>query len=502
MKKWYIGWLLILLVSLTTYHVSAQSPNHNNLIYLYGSNSSNYKKQLERTNGHVGTVSPNYFNLTKDGQLIVSVDKEFVAYTKQKGYKITPFISNHWDQQLGIKAMENRKKLADDLAAAVLRHGLDGVNVDIENLTYAERNLQTQFLKRLSDKLQPHGKTVSIAVAPARFDTTRGWVGSYDFEAIGNIVDAVVIMGYDQSYPNGPAGPVAGLSWMEESIQYLSKKIPKEKLILAVPFYGRYWSDTEKGMGIYYPQAMNLIARNNAKIEFDTVHRTLRSSFKDQSTGQNYVIWFDNAQTIQERIQLAEKYGLKGWGAWHLGQEDPHLWTALNQRGPFIDIHHHWAKKDILAMNERNLIQGYQNRTFRPTNAISREEVATILTHTLKYDIKSNAAFVDVAPTRWSFPFVSTISIYGMMKGYPDQTFRPDKPITRAELATALARSFSVTPTTQASELRDIRNHWAYADIVKLQQAGILSGYPDQTFRPNQTVTRAEAAVMMNRILQ
>ncbi|WP_164985005.1 S-layer homology domain-containing protein [Ammoniphilus sp. CFH 90114] len=503
MIKWFAS-LFIIIFSLTSTTLSAQSPNHHNLIYLYGATSNTYKKQLEQTNGQVGTLIPNYFNLTKDGQLVVNVDTDFVAYAKKKGYRITPFISNHWDQQVGIQAMANRVKLADDLAAAVLKNDLDGINIDIENLTYAERDLQTEFLKRLTDKLKPHGKTVSIAVAPARFDTTKGWVGSYDFEAIGKIVDVVFIMGYDQSYPNGPEGPVAGLPWVEESVKYFIKKMPKEKIVLGVPFYGRYWTETNRGHGIHYPVAMNLMNKNNATMEYDAVNSTMKSKFTDQASGKKYEIWFDNADTILERIKLVEKYQLKGWGAWHLGQEDTRIWTALQPGNqPFRDIASHWAKKDILAMKDRELLRGYSDDTFRPGQQITREEVATLLTQALRFDIKKDGGFKDVSASRWSFPYVSTISVYGMMKGYPDQTFRPAHPITRAEFAAALARSFAVTPKNGTeSSFSDIHQHWAREDIVKLQQAGILSGYQDGSFRPDQTVSRAETAAMLHRILQ
>lgn len=505
MKKWISFLVMSLFLSLTGNILAAPTPNLNNMIYLYGGNATTYQKQLEQTEAQVGTLVPHYFGLTPNGNLKSFIDIQFVQYAHANNYRITPFITNDWDQKVGIKAMENWEKLADDLAQAVMEYELDGINIDIENLTFAQRDLQTKFLSRLATHLHPKGKTVSIAVAPASYDTNKGWAGSYDFEAIGKMADTVYIMAYDQSYPMGPEGPVAGLPWVEKSIQYLIKKVPKNKLVLGVPFYGRYWTETNKGQGIYYTTAMKLINKNKATIQFDSENVSNVTRFRDKSSGKDYVIWFDSADTLLKRVNLVSKYGLKGWGAWHLGQEDIQIWSLLNQHVLFKDINNHWAKDSISLMNEYNWMKGYEDHSFRPQNPISREEVATLLTNALKLkSTKSASSFKDLAKDRWSFPYVSTISTYGLMKGYPDQTFRPTHSITRAEFASSLARSFSLAqhkPTSSVS-FQDVSNHWASHDIKTLNEAGIISGYGDGTFRPNQIVTRAEAAVMLSKIIR
>jgi spore germination protein YaaH/cell wall-associated NlpC family hydrolase len=318
-------------LTIQTSSFAQEAPNVNNVIYLYGGTSETYKKQLSITNNQVGTVSPNYFNLDAKGNLVAQVDKSFVDYAHQNSYKITPFISNHWDYELGALAMENRVALSQQIAQSIIQNNLDGINVDIENLTIKEKEAQTEFLQLLVDQLRPHGKTVSIAVAPARFDTTYGWVGSYDFEAIGKIVDTVFIMAYDQSYPGGPAGPVSGYPWVKETVLYLTSKIPSQKLVLGVPFYGRYWTDSVKGSGITFEGAQSLIARNNAEIQWDPYHQTSFAKFKDQESETNVEVWFDNGESLKKKISLVKEYNLRGWGAWRLGQEDQKIWGMLSQ---------------------------------------------------------------------------------------------------------------------------------------------------------------------------
>lgn len=308
------------------------SPNKDNMIYLYGGSAQTYKKQLAITKNLVGTLIPGYFDIDSSGNLIDRVDPSFVRHAHDNGYKITPFISNHWDYELGAKAMANRVKLAEQLAHAALKHNLDGVNIDIENLTEKERKAQTEFLQLLVKKLRPHGKTVAIAVAPVPYDTDKGWFGSYDFEEIGKTADTVFIMAYEQHYLSGAAGPQAGVDWTKSSIRYLSSKIPKQKLVLGVPFYGRYWTWNVKGNAFTFAQAERLMKRNGVSFKWNKAHQSTFALFIDKNTGTQYEIWIDNAESLKKKISLVEQFGLRGWGGWRLGQEDPQIWSMLAEQ--------------------------------------------------------------------------------------------------------------------------------------------------------------------------
>ncbi|WP_221563040.1 NlpC/P60 family protein [Alkalihalobacillus sp. TS-13] len=331
MKKiiWLLALFFMFSFSLLNSASAQGTPDRNNIVYLFGGTTEEYKQQLSKTNNQVGTISPEYFHLDADANLIETVDPELVDYAHNNGYKVTPFLGNSFNYQLGVKAMENRENLADQVTQSVLENNLDGVVVDIENLSEKERDQHTDFVRLLADQLQPHGKTVDVAVAPAVQDTYYGWYGSYDYGALGNIADTIFIMAYDYSYPGGPEGPVAPYDWMKNSVSYLTTKIPNEKLVLGVPFYGRYWTDTTKGYGITYSRTSALIQENNAEVKWDEQSKTNYTNFMDQRSGTNYEIWFDDARSLQEKISIADEFGLKGWGAWALGQEDPALWDSL-----------------------------------------------------------------------------------------------------------------------------------------------------------------------------
>ena len=150
-------------------------------------------------------------------------------------------------------------------------------------------------------------------------------------------------------------------------------------------------------------------------------------------------------------------------------------------------------------------IAGYEDGTVRPNNNITRAEVATIFFRLFTDEYRetywsTNNPFSDVAYTAWYNNAVSTTSNAGIIAGYPDGTFQPNNYITRAEFATIAARFLSeeyVGPDL----FTDISGHWAAEYINRAANAGWINGYPDGSFRPNAYITRAEAMTLVNSML-
>lgn len=108
--------------------------------------------------------------------------------------------------------------------------------------------------------------------------------------------------------------------------------------------------------------------------------------------------------------------------------------------------------------------------------------------------------FSDVSRGAWFNNPVSTMATLGIVKGYPDGTFRPNEPITRAEFA-AIAARFDESSRYGETRFTDVTGHWAIREIAKAYNNGWIKGYPDSTFRPNRNITRAEAMTLINRVL-
>lgn len=158
-------------------------------------------------------------------------------------------------------------------------------------------------------------------------------------------------------------------------------------------------------------------------------------------------------------------------------------------------------KKDHFAY-----IIGYPEDDVRPEANITRAEVATIFFRLLtdeareQYSVKTNP-YPDVNEGDWYNNAISTLTNAGIIDGYLDGTFRPNNPITRAELS-KMAASFYNTQTDKTSTFSDIANHWAEQFIEAAYWYGFIDGYPDGTFKPNQYITRAETMKIVNRTLE
>lgn len=315
-----------------------------NMSYLYFGNTSSYISQVDKTQGNLSQVSPSYFDLNADGSLKITsqYDPAFVTQMHARGIKVIPFLSNHWDRTLGRQALSNREKLSSQIAEFIVKNNLDGLQVDIENVTDIDREAYTDLVRLLREKL-PANKEVSVAVAANPNGWTKGWHGSYDYKELSKYASYLMIMAYDESYAGGPQGPVASYSWVERSIQYsLNQGVAADKIVLGIPFYGRYWKEGEAtgGAGISNNRVDEMLAKYGGTVTYDEASQSPKATITIKSgdptmtiagtklTAGTYHIWYENHESIKAKLQLIHKYNLKGSGSWSLGQESSSIWQS------------------------------------------------------------------------------------------------------------------------------------------------------------------------------
>lgn len=490
-----------------------------NMSYLYG--SYDYISLVERTNGALDEVSPSYFDLNKDGSLSLNVvDTNFVNAMHQKGITVVPFLSNHWDREKGRNALKNKEILVNQIVNAVKKYNLDGVNVDLENLTEADRNEYTNLVKLLKERL-PSGKTVAVAVAANPYGWTSGWQWSYDYSKLAKYSDYLMLMAYDEHYEGGASGAVAGIEFVEQSIQYALKYVNSEKIVLGIPFYGRYWKNGSSygGYGVTINRIEKLVSKYTSKVVYDTNAEAVKATItikngeicpvingKALSAG-TYTFWYENEQSLTKKLELISKYNLKGSGSWSLGQEDAGTWSYYKNvvngdTDAFYDVSEsYWARDEIYYARDNGWVEGKSENKFEPEIGLTRAEFATMLCRILGYSTDSNTnTYIDVNG-HWAKGAISAVSKAGLMNGYSDGSFMPDKEITREEVVKVLYYLSSDSKLFEGKSFSDVESsRWSYKFIEKMSGLGIINGYQDGSFKPENVIKRSEMVVILKRM--
>jgi spore germination protein YaaH len=495
-----------------------------NMSYIFFGEPSQYAARVKDTKESINEISPCYFEIKNDGSLKItaSIDQKFINEMHDKGIKVVPFISNHWDRSLGRLALSKRNKLADQIIDAINYYNLDGINVDLENLTEEDRDNYTDFVRLLRSKISKD-KTLAVAVAGNPRGFTTGWHGSYDYRALGEYSDYIMIMAYDEHYSGGVAGSVAGIKFVEDSIKYALKWVPGEKVVLGIPFFGRIWKDGGgmKGQGASLNDIQNLLWGYLSQVTFDyatlspkaTV--TIKASdikpyiFGNRLDAGTYTIWYENEDSIKHKLRLVEKYGLKGTGSWSLGQEVSNTWNYYNlwlNGHYFTDSQGHWAMKPIIFTANKGWMIGDGSTSFAPDNSLTRAEAAVVMVRALGLkDIGgSNKDFNDTLG-HWARKEIEIASQHQIVFGIGDGTYRPDDSITREEVAVLVDRVFenNEAPVVSIEAYKDVSSQdcaWSYDSIMGLTQRGVLTGSPNGYFFPKHRASRAEMATLLYRL--
>ena len=168
---------------------------------------------------------------------------------------------------------------------------------------------------------------------------------------------------------------------------------------------------------------------------------------------------------------------------------------------PAPDIDGHWAELQIEYMMSKDIVGGYPDGTFKPGNTITRAEFMKMVNNASGFTAAGSKTFTDVSAADWYAPEIAKAAAAGFISGYPDGSMRPNANISRQEAAVMIARASQLDLTaapdldkfSDAPELAD----WSRSAVAACSQAGYINGYPDGTFRGSQSITRAEAIVII-----
>ncbi|WP_181410241.1 glycosyl hydrolase family 18 protein [Paenibacillus sp. tmac-D7] len=304
-----------------------------------GTSSDGTIRSHVNTTSGLDVVSPTYFNLEDSaGNVTDTSNKDTVAWLKKQGYAVHPLVHNQFDPKLTtafLASKEARGKFIGTLVNKAAQLGVDGLNIDFESLSGSDRANFTAFMEELT--AAAHARNLLISVDLPRGSAKWNAQTAFDHEKLGGIVDYIITMTYDQYWKGSTEpGSVAGLPWVEEGIkEFLSYGIPRDKLIMGVPFYVREWKvdsagNLESNRALLMKDLEPLIQEKKATKTWDARFQQYRVEYMQD--GYKNVFWLENEATIKARIDLAKKYELAGVAAWRLGYDNANVWQTMIQQ--------------------------------------------------------------------------------------------------------------------------------------------------------------------------
>lgn len=171
--------------------------------------------------------------------------------------------------------------------------------------------------------------------------------------------------------------------------------------------------------------------------------------------------------------------------------------------GGYIDVADHWAQSSIVGLSNRHIIEGFGDYTFRPQRPVSRAEAVTMLARAFGYSKRKAVHFDDLPDGHWAYNSISLGAQAGLIQGYPDGTIRPDRALSRVEMAVMVANAMGISGKQRGNvPFSDIASdYWATPILKQMKMEGWISGYEDNTFHPDAPCTRAEFAALLTQVL-
>jgi spore germination protein len=210
----------------------------------------------------------------------------------------------------------------------VSKRGYRAVVIDFESLHPQDGKLFIEFLKELSVRLQPLKIPSIVCVMPiiGQYSFEKPMIQAYDYNAIAQHANFIMLMSYNWSWPGGPPGAVAPFARVEENIRYALSQMPRKQILLGLIRYGYDFAlpfrKGEFAGTIEVQVVVEMAMQKEIPIQFDRQSLTPSIRYRDNQ-GRQHVIWYENARSLQLKLQLVQKYRLAGIAAWELSQRFP-----------------------------------------------------------------------------------------------------------------------------------------------------------------------------------
>lgn len=285
-------------------------------------------------------LSPFMYSIREDGSVTELQDAPVLeaAWANQVHplLVLTNFQENSFDSDLAATVLQQpdiQEILLNNLLQIMREKGYTGLNIDFEYVYPEDRENYNDFLRRAVARLHPEGYTVSTALAPKESAEQQGLLyEAHDYQAHGEIVDFVILMTYEWGWAGGEPWAIAPINKVRDVLDYAVTVIPRDKILMGVPLYGRDWRipwvEGTTARTVSPQEATQLAVQYGVAIQYDETYQSPFFRYTDE-TGQQHEVWFEDARSMQAKYDTVKEYGLRGVSYWVLGISFPQNWAVL-----------------------------------------------------------------------------------------------------------------------------------------------------------------------------
>ena len=292
--------------------------------------NDNISSVIEGTN--INVISPTWFLLNgNEGSYVCNASTNYVNYAHNRGIDVWAVVDNfnmECDLHEVLKNTAQRDALINNLVVDCKRFGIDGINVDFEQVAPKTESHYIQFIRELSVACHKNDLVVSVDNY-----VPTAYTAFYNREEQGKFVDYVVIMGYDEHAGNSEvAGSVASLGFVEQGIADTLEEVEAAKVINGIPFYSRGWATTDGEVSVKtltMSGQKQFIKDHGIEVSWDEECGQYYGG--NTVDGTTYEIWMEDAESLREKLAVMNQHDIAGVAQWKLGLETSDVWAVIGE---------------------------------------------------------------------------------------------------------------------------------------------------------------------------
>ncbi len=288
----------------------------------------------------IDIFAPMAYKLDESGNLTGGVKPDVLEFVKSHDIKVMPLVTNGSFSPAISGAFLNNLGAQETAIAALIaearKQGYWGWQFDFEQMNASSREQFSAFVKKAMDEMHANNLMVSVAIIAQISENPNDYpkdlwqktIGVYDYQALASSTDFLSLMSYDDPYSKGP---VVEYAWLKKVIDYSLQSIPHDKLSLGIPFYYWQWNEaTGKRIGIGGREGIyNVFKKHRVTVHYSIEHESPYLTYWQRA--KKYIIWYENARSVEQKISLIKKYDLHGFSAWALGLELPTIYNVIKK---------------------------------------------------------------------------------------------------------------------------------------------------------------------------